>query len=77
MAVIMGMHRLIAGDIQRSGTAQESVQGHPTRLIWQGQIEKDKLQSEQLDSSDLHEALRVNGIEFLEEVCAAYLKVSR
>jgi uncharacterized membrane protein YcaP (DUF421 family) len=76
MAVIMGMHRLIAGLIQRSDSAQEFIEGHPTRLIWQGQIDKDNLQSVQLNTSDLHEALRVNGIEFLEEVRAAYLEVS-
>lgn len=75
MAVIMVMHRGIATAIQRWDEVQDFVEGEPALLVADGRLLEDRLQEVQLNEADVYEALRMSGVEYLEEVRRAYLEV--
>lgn len=70
------MHLLISIINIKNSKARAIICGKPTILIYQGEIDKKALKKERFTMNELHEKLRGNNVENIEDVEYAILETS-
>ncbi|TVQ15093.1 MAG: DUF421 domain-containing protein [Leptolyngbya sp. DLM2.Bin27] len=58
----------------RSRPIQQWLKGHPTLLLWQGELKPDAMRSERVTAGEIRAAVRSNGGSALEQVAAIVLE---
>lgn len=76
ITIVIGLQRFLSYITETNKTIESWIEGEAVRLVQQGVINTDKLQSERLSQTELFDALRTQGIVHLGQVRAAYLERS-
>ncbi len=75
-SLLMALHWLVAQGAARNRWLSRLVEGGPIRLVEGGQADEALLKRHGVSLADLHEALRNNGIERVEETRLVTLEAS-
>lgn len=76
VTIVVALERTLALVTSRQERAERMVDSSPTILVREGVVDYSALRSELMSVSELFQALRVNGIEQLDDVALAVLEPS-
>jgi uncharacterized membrane protein YcaP (DUF421 family) len=76
ITVVVVLQRAVSFITEKSVRAEAFIEGVPKRLVYQGVIDCESLESEQLDREELFSSLRLAGTQHLGEVERAYIEPS-
>ncbi|MFQ4139788.1 DUF421 domain-containing protein [Nodosilinea sp. PGN35] len=74
LGLLIGWQFVLTWLSVRSRPFQQWIKGHPTLLLWQGELRKDALRRERITEGEVRAAVRSKGGADLEQVAAIVLE---